>query len=374
VRELGYSWQASGFVTGDVSLRSAHLFDNYTISDMAYSKAPIPLLWFVSSSGDLLGLTYIPEQQVASWHWHDTDGVFESCAAVAEGNDDVLYVVVKRTINGVSKRYVERMASRHFDSIQDCFFVDSGLTYNGVNTSSTTVTISGGTTWGPSDSLTIFLSSTVYWSLGAGNVGDAIVMTDTAGNEYRITITSVIAGNEALGRVDKVLPAALRNTATTTWSLAIKDIGGLSHLEGKTVSILADGAVQPQKVVTSGVVSVPRPATIIHIGLPYESDLQTLPVAMQIDGFGQGRFKNVNKAWLRVYQSSGIFVGPDLDNLVEAKQRTTEPYGTPPALKSQEILVMTTPKWADSGQVYVRQSDPLPLTVVSLTLEVAVGG
>jgi hypothetical protein len=374
VRELGYSWQSSAFITGDVSLRSAHLFDNYTISDMAYSKAPVPLLWFVSSSGRLLGLTYIPEQQIASWHWHDTDGVFESCTAVAEGNEDVLYVIVKRIINGVTKRYVERMQSRHFDRIQDCFFVDSGLTYNGANTGATTCTVSGGTTWGPSEQLTIQLSAPTFTFPGTANVGDAIVLTATDGTEYRITLTQILAVNEAYGRVDKVLPAGFRNTATTRWALAIKDIGGLSHLEGKTVSILADGAVQPRRVVTGGVVSVPRPATVIHIGLPYDSDLQTLPVAMQIDGFGQGRYKNVNKAWLRVYQSSGIFVGPDADNLVEAKQRTTEPYGTPPSLKTQEILVMTTPKWADSGQVYVRQSDPLPLTVVSLTLEIAVGG
>jgi hypothetical protein len=59
--------------------------------------------------------------------------------------------------------------------------------------------------------------------------------------------------------------------------------------------------------------------------------------------------------------------------LVEAKQRTTENYGTPPALKTQEIMVMLTPSWADSGQVYVRQQDPLPLTVVGLTIEVALG-
>ena len=81
----------------------------------------------------------------------------------------------------------------------------------------------------------------------------------------------------------------------------------------------------------------------------------------------------MNKVWLRVYRSSGIFVGPDSDNLTEAKQRTTEIYGSPPALKSEEIPVMITPSWNDSGQVFVRQSDPLPLTVVSMTLEVAVG-
>ena len=255
---------------------------------MAYSKAPQPIVWMVSSVGMLLGLTYVPEQQIGAWHQHDTDGTFESCAVVAEGSEDVLYCIVRRTINGSSKRYVERMASRQFVDAEDAFFVDSGLTYSGP---------------------------------------------------------------------------------------AVTTISGLGHLEGMTVSILADGAVRPQRVVTSGSIDLDNEGSVVHVGLPITADLQTLPVAMAIDnGYGQGRFKNVNKAWLRVFRSSGIFVGPDSDKLTEAKQRTTEPYGSPPALKSEEIQVMLTPSWADSGQVFVRQSDPLPLTVVSMTAEVAVGG
>ena len=287
-RELGYSLQANGFISGDLSIRSAHLFDNLDILDMAYAKAPYPIAWFVSSNGKLLGLTYVPEQQIGAWHQHDTDGLFESCAVVAEGNEDRLYVVVKRTINGATVRTVERLASRQFVNQADAFFVDCGLTYSGA--------------------------------------------------------------------------------AATT-------ISGLGHLEGKTVSILADGAVHPQRVVTSGAITLDQEASIVHIGLPITADLETLPVAMQIDAaFGQGRAKNVNKAWLRVYRSSGIFVGPSVDKLTEAKQRTTEAYGTPPGLKSEEIQVLVTPSWADSGQVVVRQSDPLPLTVAALTLEVAMGG
>jgi hypothetical protein len=288
VRELAYNWQAGGFITGDLSLRAPHLFDSFEILDMTYVKAPQPIVWFVSTSGKLIGLTYVPEQQIGAWHQHDTDGVFESCAAVAEGGEDRLYVVVRRTINGVSKRYIERMASRQFVEQQDAFFVDCGATYDGV-------------------------------------------------------------------------PADV--------------ISGLGHLEGKTVSILADGAVHPKRVVTGGSVTLDVEASTIHIGLPIQADLQTLPLAMQIDGsFGQGRYKNVNKAWLRVYRSSGVFVGPNADELVEAKQRTSEPYGSPPSLKSEEIQILLTPTWADSGQVYIRQADPLPLTIVSLTLEVALGG
>lgn len=374
VRECGYSWQANGFVTGDMSIRSAHLFDNYDLVDMAYTKAPTPIIWMVSTSGKLLGLTYVPEQSIGAWHQHDTDGTFESCTVVAEGKEDVLYVIVKRTIDGSSKRYIERIQTRQYSDQRYAFFVDSGATYDGINTGSTTMTVSGGTTWGPGENLTITSSAAKFSYPGTSDVNDAIVLTDTDGTEYRLRIISTSSTTVATVRTDKTIPAGLRNTASTKWSFARNSISGLSWLEGKTVNILADGAVHPQRVVTSGTIDLDRAATIVTVGLPIDADLKTLPVAMQIDsGFGQGRMKNVNKAWLRVYQSSGIFVGPDEDHLVEAKQRTTEPYGSPPALKSQEIMVMTTPSWADSGQVFIRQSDPLPLTIIGLTLEIAVG-
>lgn len=289
VRELAYNWQANGFVTGDLSLRAAHLFDNLDIVDMAYAKAPQPIVWFVSSDGTLLGLTYVPEQQIGAWHTHDTfAGTFESCAVVAEGNEDRLYVVVQRDINGVPKRYIERMGSRQFDGQEDAFFVDSGASYKGVPISQ---------------------------------------------------ITS-----------------------------------GLDHLEGMTVSILADGAVHPQRVVTDGTVTLEAEASTVHIGLPIIAEFHTLPLAMQLDGsFGQGRAKNVNKLWLRVYRSSGIWAGPTADQLTEVKQRTDEPYGAPPALKSEEIPLALSPRWGDSGQVFVRQADPLPLMIVSMSAEIALG-
>lgn len=287
VRELAYNWQAGGYITGDLSLRAPHLFDGLEIQDIAFQKSPAPVAWFVSSSGALLGLTYVPEQQVGAWHQHDTDGTFESVACVAEGAEDAVYTVVRRTINGSTVRYIERMAPRLFGEQENAFFVDAGLTYDGA-------------------------------------------------------------------------------PATT--------ISGLAHLEGCTVSILADGAVMPQQVVTGGAVTLQQAASVVHIGLPIEADAQTLPLAFEIQGFGQGRQKNVNKVWLRVYRSSGVFAGPSFDRLTEAKQRTTEPYGTPPALKSEEIPITISPSWTDNGQVCVRQSDPLPLTIVSMSLEVSVGG
>ena len=375
VRELGYNWQANGFITGDLSLRAPHLFDNFTILDMSLAKAPIPVVWMVSSNGKLLGLTYVPEQQIGAWHQHDTDGLFESVACVSEGDDDVTYCVIKRTINGASKRYVERMGTRLFATQRDSFFVDAGSTYNGTNTDTNrTVTISGGTNFTKGETVTVTVNYNLFNAPpSVADKNDAIVIVDGT-TLYRLTILGTSSQTVATAKLDKDLPASLRNTGITTYEVARDKISGLGYLEGKTLNILADGAVHPQRVVSSGEISLERAASVVHLGLPYESDLNTLPLALQIEALGQGRVKNLNHVWLRVLESSGIFAGPSADKLVEAKQRTTEPYGTPPNLKTQDIKIMLTPQWQDNGQLFVRQTDPLPLTVVGLTLEAAIGG
>lgn len=286
VRELAYSRDAGGFVSGDLSLRATHLFDRKEIIDMAYGKAPYPLIWFVSDDGRLLCNTYVPEQEIGAWHWHDTDGKFESCAVVAEGHEDMLYVIVQREINGQTKRYIERLESRAIGEQQDAFFVDAGVTFK---------------------------------------------------------------------------------SATE-----VNYISELHHLEGKTVSILADGGVMPQRVVQGGRVDLAHPAKVVHIGLPYQADIETLPFAAQIDNaFGRGKKKNVQKVWLDMLASSGIWAGMDENSLVEYKQRTTEPAGTPPRLKTGQVDIVLKPGWNEYGQIMVRQQDPLPLTIVSMTLGVA---
>tara|TARA_R100000654_G_scaffold1736_1_gene6381 strand:- start:3134 stop:5665 length:2532 start_codon:yes stop_codon:yes gene_type:complete len=380
VRELGYNWQANGFITGDLSIRASHLFDGLDITDIALAKAPVPIVWMVSTNGKLLGLTYVPEQQVGAWHQHDTDGTFESVAAVAESNVDSVYCVIKRTINGVEKRYIERMGTRKHTDPRDSFFVDSGRSYDGTNTNNSrtvTITSSGNYTKGSSVTLE-FPSNIPVFKVGNNglttDLNDAIVIVDNT-ETYRCDITAIADDHTATVKLDRDLPSSLQNTAITTYEIAEKTLFGLSHLVGKTVSILADGAVHPTRVVDSnGGIVLNRAASVVHIGLPYTCDLQTLPLLLQIEAGGQGRVKNINHAWLRVFKSSGIFIGPSKDKLVEAKQRTTEPFGLPPALKTEDIKLMLTPTWADNGQIFVRQTDPLPLTIVGVTLEVSIGG
>ena len=379
VRELGYNWQANGFITGDLSIRAAHLFDDNDIVDMSLAKSSTPIVWMVNTTGKLIGLTYVPEQAVGAWHQHDTDGEFESVTTVAEGLIDAVYCVVKRTINGNTKRYIERMGTRNFDKQRDNFFVDSGLTYNGTNTtSSKKVTISGSSYAAGATVNLAFPSSFSVFKTSSNNnttdVNDAIIILDN-NVTYRCDIISIINEYTANVKLDIALPNNLQDTPIYTYEIAESTITGLTHLIGKTVNILIDGAVHaPQIVDSNGTINLSRAGSYIHIGLPYISDLQTLPLMLQLEAGGQGRVKNINHAWLRVLESSGIFAGPSADKLVEAKTRTTAPYGSPPSLKTEDIKIMINPAWQDYGQIFVRQTDPLPLTIVGLTLEISLGG
>lgn len=291
VRELAYGGEASNYSyrSIDISIMAPHLFNGFDIPELTYCRTPDQIMWATRSDGKLLGLSYVPEQQVYGWHQHDTAGLFESCAVIPENNQDTLYVVVRRTVEGRTVRYIERLTPRIFVDAEDAFFVDSGLSYSGA--------------------------------------------------------------------------------PTTTLS-------GLWHLEGLTVSALADGAVVPTQVVTNGTITLDTAASTVHVGLRYTSDVQTLPLAFDgAPAAGQGTQKNVNAVHFRVAQSSLVKAGPTFDKLREYPARAvTDPYGSPPALRNGEISMRIDPSWTTDGSICIRQEEPLPLTVLSLAIEVAIGG
>lgn len=383
IRELGYSWQQQSYISGDLSLRAPHLFDGLSVMDMAFAKSPQTIAWMPSSNGHLLGITYVPEQSIGAWHHHDSftkaaQSTIESVCVVAEGNEDVLYCIIQRVINNTIVRYVERKRSRLFTEKEDQFFVDGGASYDNP------VTMTGVTSANPA-----VVTAPAH---GFSN-GDPVDITKVVGMATIAnggTVTSLINNNRYYAAAVATNTLALQdengnNINSSTWPIylsggiirkAISTItSGLSHLEGEVVSILADGAVSPPQIVTSGGLPAPleAPASRIHIGLPITADIQLLPMAFETAGYGQGRQKNINKAWIRVSNSSGIFAGPSFDKLKEAKQRTIEPYGSPPMLRSGEIPITLTPTWQDNGQVCIRQADPLALTIVAVEYEVAIG-
>jgi hypothetical protein len=384
IRALGFDLQQNTYASSDVSLRAPHLFNLRTIVDMCYAQAPYPIVHATSSNGYLLGLTYVPEEKVEALYWYDsyTNGgtfdddvgvtggdrsLFKSATIVAEGDEDAIYVIVERVINGNTKKYVERFASRNFDSIEDGYFVDCGISYDG-----NPKTITGITKANPG-----VVTSNAH---GYSN-GDDLDLSEIEGmtelNGQRVYVKNKTANTYELA---DEFAANINTSAYTTYesggvskAVVTTISSGISHLEGEVLAVLGNGAVQPKVTVTAGSVTLDIGASVIQLGLPIEADIKTLPLAFEAQAFGQGRQKNVNQIWLRVNESSGIFAGPSFDNLVEKKQRTTEVYGAPPDLVSAELSIVIPPSWGDSASVCVRQSDPLPLTIVSMTLEADVG-
>lgn len=151
-------------------------------------------------------------------------------------------------------------------------------------------------------------------------------------------------------------------------------ITGLHHLGEATVSVLADGAVHPPRTISGGAITLEQPASKVHVGLPIVAQLRTLPLQVEIDAVGQGRQKNVSQVHLSLLRSSGVFVGPSFSELTEMRQRTTEPYGSPPRLVTGLFPVVTRSQWSPEGAVCVQQTHPLPVTVRAMAVEVAIGG
>ena len=140
VRDYGYIFADNGYDSKERSVLSKHLLEDYGIIDWCYAEVPFNLIVAIREDGAFLTLTYHQEHQVFGWARHDTFGTdkFESCCSVREGSEDYVYFTTRRTINNITKRFVERLHSRNFETLDDCFFVDCGLTYDGVPTKTIT--------------------------------------------------------------------------------------------------------------------------------------------------------------------------------------------------------------------------------------------
>jgi hypothetical protein len=270
-----YDFAGDTFRPVELSVRAAHQFDGNTILDSAFARAPNPTLLFVSSSGRLLGCTFLPEQAVRGWFYFDTAGTIESVCTVPEGGEDRIYMVVRRG----STRYIERMESQADAARSTGVFLDAAVV------------------------------------AGAG------------------TVVAV------------------------------------PHPNGTVLDALVDGKVVKSLTVAGGTVTLPTAAvTTAIVGLRYTSHAVTLPLALSMEAFAQGRQLNVNRVTPRLRNTGSCRFGPAEDKLVPVF--TDDGVALVSGFKSQIAIGA----WANAGQVHFVQDDPLPLEITSLTVEVAIGG
>lgn len=290
VRNLIFQLATSSFFGDNISIISQHLFTGYQISAIAYQQEPDSIVWMVRNDGKLLSLTYMREQEMAAWTWHDTSGLFESVAVIPNPTLGIneIWFVVSRTVGGVTQRYIEHLMPRdQGTATEDQFFVDCGLTYD-----STPATV----------------------------------------------------------------------------------ITGLTHLIGRSVSILADGNVVPAQIVdANGAITLGIAASVVQAGLPYISDVETLKIeAADQRGTLQGRRVAIPEVTVRFWNSRGGYLGPvapagnGTDGLDPILQRNSDDLlETAIPLQTADFKQSMDGGYDYGAHMFFRQTDPLPFTILA---------
>ncbi len=288
-RLVSASLNGDSYESRNASLRNKEMIKG-RIGQLAYQEEPHGIVWMKDDLGSLIGLTAEFDEQIAGWHPHTTAGQVRSVACIPgddDDNGDQVWVIVKRTIGGQTRRYVERLVDREDDPDlpNEHYYVDCGLTYDDVPT---------------------------------------------------------------------------------------MRVGGLHHLIGETVVVVADGSPEPSKVVdAAGGVDLDSEASVIHIGLEYTPTGKSLrAVSGSADGTAQGKKQMNRTVIMRFYRTVGAHVGPADDKLDEIIFRDADDImGEPIPLFTGDKEKNIEGDWNTEGRVYFAQRSPLPQTLLGWTLK-----
>ena len=282
--ELRFDVDEDEYTPDDISIISEHLTCAGMV-DMAWQEQPNRVLWAVCADGRLVSVTYYPRQRVIAWAPHPIGGIdaaVESVAVIPGANGDEVWLVVRRRVNGVTKRYVEVIDPT---PAPNNIYVDSAI---------------------------------------VGGVGDG--------------------------------------PATDTWI-------GLDHLEGETVSVLADDAPAGDFTVSGGRIVLPTPASDVVIGLACPWTVEPLNLeAGAADGTAQGRKKSISRIVLRLLDSGGVNMSAKVG--VAGKEipfrEVADLMDTPVPLFTGDITVRVPSGWDEAGRVILDGAEPLPVSIIAI--------
>jgi len=291
IRELSFSLEKDGYLAPDLTLLSEHVTRGGVVQIAYQGGEETSILWAVTGNGVLIGMTYQRDQNVMAWHRHPIDGFVESVATIYGAADDELWLVVRRTINGATVRYVERINPAKWTDKADCFFVDCGKTY--------------------------------------------------------------------------------------TFGAATTAITGLAHLSGKTVSILADGCVEPNQVVSGGgTITLANASSKVHVGLPFTTTVKPMRIDRDATlGNSQGLVKQVRNLVIRVIDTLGLKYGDGKAGYESLTFRDTDDaMDASPALFTGDKEVEFPGEHETEGDIVIKQDQPLPMTLIAITAKFKVTG
>lgn len=384
VRSFGFSFQLDKYTGNRLDILAPHLFEFFKLVNWSGVHGPETRVYGVREDGMGVTMTFDQEQEVIAWTRWETNGKFERVSSLrnpATGGsvDHSVYFVVKRRVNGTTVRYIEKLASRRLSDIRDAFFVDSGLSYDSPITVSSIDAVAGttqitATAHGLTNGQKVEFSG-IVWDHEYDEFGNPDTFNELNNKRYLVanaaantfTIQDIDTGLEidSASWPDYMESGYVRRVATT--------FTGWWHLEGKNLSVLADGNVVEGVTVVNGGFTLPDGAARLHAGLGYISDFETLDLE-QNQRTTQGLLKKVNRIAVRLKASREFLVGHTFAKLYEPSQRDLENVGTPgdPITGVRDFPMPAD--WNNNGRICIRMVKPLPLTILSVRADVTIGG
>lgn len=294
VRDMAYSYETDSYGGNDLTLLAKHIIENVQIVDSAYKQEPDSTIYFVRSDGTMACLSYIMEQKVYAWSTIETQGKIEAVAAVQEGDEDIIYLVVKREINGVTVRNIEYLAKNPAKS----------------------------------------------------NNPDDYIMLDNA-IEYS---------------------AAEKSSGETEIDAA--------ELAGEKVTVIGDGRMYSGLTVSQdGTVTLPAAVQHAFIGLPYRSIVELPNVEIKTgDGTMQGRKKQISNCILRLSNSLGGMVGPDINTMDLMNFDEQNAVSDIKLFTGDKHMTLPIGGFNNEGRVIIVTDEPYPFNLLAVVREVSFGG
>lgn len=381
VYDLGYQVVNNRYVADDLTVLSSHLFKGRTIKKWDYDSQNY-VLWMVMSDGKAVTISYNRQHEMWAACQHDTDGIIEDVLCIPEDDRVVTQFLVQRKNKNGFYRSFERLDNRDFVELEDAVFLDACLSFDDP------YLITNAVLTGDLDTGFSIVLGIVDHPFVVGNIID---IADLKGfrdldnpydkgikGQYEVTDVD-LDGYHVTIRVDtdvdlSKLPGWDLNTATARRT--VTTLTGLSHLAGREVRVLADGAVYGDigelTVSDDGEITLPERFARAHVGLPYVSEVETLDIELNTQT-SQGILRRVRRASLRVKDSRGIFLGPNFQELTEYFPREFENYNQAPDMYSGYIHITCTGSYKDTGLVCIRQPNPLPMHILAVSPEVEYG-
>lgn len=391
LRELNFFFQVGTFRSTDLSELSEHL-TLPTIKKIAVQKETQPLVWAVRSDGQLISMVYNRDDLTikAGWARHQLGGQSDAGGTAPLVLDigfipdptatfDQMWLLVQRYINGSTVIGIEYMTNFFNDGTlqEDAFQFDGGATYyapltiTGISTASTAAVTSAA--HGLSNGQYVKIVGVVGMNLSTTDINGNITLSNLV-NEKTFVVAGVTTNTFQLNDFNGNPISSSSYSAYVSGGFAAKlvtSITGLTWLKGETVSVLTDGGIHPNVVVSnSGGITLNYPAAKVQIGYAYNSDGKLLrPEAGAADGTSFGKTRRVNRVALQVHNIGDLQVGVSFSNLIPISLETADVQKADNCapLYSGMLREGVESPYDFEGQICFRQNSGLPGMIQSIT-------